>query len=181
MGFTRKIQLISLLIVLLPLIFATAIVTYIARDELFAEAQSRLVAVREIKQRQIVSMFQDFSDNLQAVSAVIASQKSLDTLIDIDQTLQSLNKSLGFYDLFIIRDDGTVLYTVEKESDFGTNLRTGPLYGPIRFARHSIAILRRVHCTHISGLLLRDSSGPDGYLLLLSLSSLRLHYEPMPD
>ena len=44
MGFTRKIQLISLLIVLLPLIFATAIVTYIARDELFAEAQSRLVA-----------------------------------------------------------------------------------------------------------------------------------------
>lgn len=128
MGFTRKIQLISLLIVLLPLIFATAIVTYIARDELFAEAQSRLVAVREIKQRQIVSMFQDFSDNLQAVSAVIASQKNLDTLTDIDQTLQSLNKSLGFYDLFIIRDDGTVLYTVEKESDFGTNLRTGPFH-----------------------------------------------------
>ena len=50
--------------------------TYIARDELFAEAQSRLVAVREIKQRQIVGMFQDFSDNLQAVSAVIASQKA---------------------------------------------------------------------------------------------------------
>lgn len=128
MGFTRKIQLISLLIVLLPLIFATAIVTYIARDELFAEAQSRLVAVREIKQRQIVGMFQDFSDNLQAVSAVIASQKSLDTLTDIDQTLQSLNKSLGFYDLFIISDDGTVLYTVAKESDFGTNLRTGPFH-----------------------------------------------------
>lgn len=42
--------------------------------------------------------------------------------------MQSLNKSLGFYDLFIIRDDGTVLYTVEKESDFGTNLRTGPFH-----------------------------------------------------
>ncbi|WP_287481569.1 flagellin lysine-N-methylase, partial [Shewanella sp.] len=41
------------------------------------------------------------------------------------------------------------------------------IYGPIRFARHSIAILRRVHCTHIFGLLLRYSSGPDGYLLLL--------------
>ncbi|MCS6175556.1 methyl-accepting chemotaxis protein [Shewanella baltica] len=128
MGFTRKIQLISLLIVLLPLIFATAIVTYIARDELFAEAQSRLVAVREIKQRQIVGMFQDFSDNLQAVSAVIASQKSLDTISDLDETLKSLNKSLGFYDLFIIRDDGTVYYTAAKESDFGTNLRTGPYH-----------------------------------------------------
>ncbi|WP_330130788.1 DUF2787 family protein [Shewanella xiamenensis] len=57
----------------------------------------------------------------------------------------------------------------------------GPIYGPIRFARHSITILRRVHCTHISGLLLRDPSGPDGYLLLQSLSSLRLRNEPMPD
>lgn len=55
------------------------------------------------------------------------------------------------------------------------------IYGPIRFARHSITILRRVHCTHISGLLLRDPSGPDGYLLLQSLSSLRLRNEPMPD
>ncbi|MGL4712730.1 MAG: RNA-guided endonuclease InsQ/TnpB family protein [Shewanella sp.] len=35
------------------------------------------------------------------------------------------------------------------------------IYGPIRFARHSIAILRRVHCTHIFGLLLRYSSGPE--------------------
>lgn len=75
MGFTRKIQLISLLIVLLPLVLATAIVTYLAKNELFAEAQSRLVAVREIKQRQINGMFQDFSDNLQSVSAVIASRR----------------------------------------------------------------------------------------------------------
>ncbi|UXM82319.1 hypothetical protein N7V09_01110 [Shewanella seohaensis] len=126
MGFTRKIQLISLLIVLLPLILSTAIVTYLAKNELFAEAQSRLVAVREIKQRQINGMFQDFSDNLQSVSAVIASQPNLETLSDLDSTLKSLNKLLGFYDLFIISDDGTVFYTVAKEPDYGTNLRTGP-------------------------------------------------------
>ncbi|MEL4282696.1 MULTISPECIES: methyl-accepting chemotaxis protein [Shewanella] len=126
MGFTRKIQLISLLIVLLPLVLATAIVTYLAKNELFAEAQSRLVAVREIKQRQINGMFQDFSDNLQSVSAVIASQPNLETLSDLDSTLKSLNKLLGFYDLFIISDDGSVFYTVAKEPDYGTNLRTGP-------------------------------------------------------
>lgn len=126
MGFTRKIQLISLLIVLLPLILSTAIVTYLAKNELFAEAQSRLVAVREIKQRQINSMFQDFSDNLQSVGSVIANQKNLDTLSELEPTLKSLNKLLGFYDLFIISDDGTVFYTVAKEPDYGTNLRTGP-------------------------------------------------------
>lgn len=125
MGFTRKIQLISLLIVLLPLILSTAIVTYLAKNELFAEAQSRLVAVREIKQRQINSMFQDFSDNLQSVGAVIANQTNLDTLSELDSTLKSLNRLLGFYDLFIISDDGTVFYTVAKEPDYGTNLRTG--------------------------------------------------------
>lgn len=126
MGFTRKIQLISLLIVLLPLIVATAIVTYLARNELFTEAQSRLIAVREIKQRQISDMFQDFSYNLQSVSAVIASQPNLDSVSGLDPTLKSLNKLLGFYDLFIIRDDGSVFYSVAKEPDYGTNLRTGP-------------------------------------------------------
>ncbi|PIW61717.1 methyl-accepting chemotaxis protein [Shewanella sp. CG12_big_fil_rev_8_21_14_0_65_47_15] len=126
MGFTRKIQLISLLIVLLPLVVATASVTYLARNELFTEAQSRLIAVREIKQRQISGMFQDFSDNLQSVSAIIASQPNLDSISGLDQTLKSLNKLLGFYDLFIIKDDGSVFYTVAKEPDYGTNLRTGP-------------------------------------------------------
>lgn len=67
-------------------------------------------------------------------------------------------------------DSGVKNSLVQTGVAMGTNI-----YGPIRFARHSISILRRVHCTHIFGLLLRDSSGPDGYLLLLSLSSLRLH------
>jgi methyl-accepting chemotaxis protein len=31
----------------------------------------------------------------------------------------------GYYDVFLIDNDGTVLYTVEKEQDFGTNLLTG--------------------------------------------------------
>ncbi|MGK4305200.1 translesion error-prone DNA polymerase V autoproteolytic subunit [Shewanella xiamenensis] len=79
-----------------------------------------------------------------------------------------------------IHPDDILVVDRSVQAEHGDIVIAG-IYGPIRFARHSIAILRRVHCTHISGLLLRDSSGPDGYLLLLSLSSLRLHYEPMPD
>lgn len=126
MGFTRKIQLISLLIVLLPLILATAIVTYIARNELFSEAEARLVAVREIKQRQIVSMFQGFSENLQVFAAVVRSQPNPQALTALDKTFKEMNRSLGFYDLFIIHEDGTVFYTAAKEADLGTNLVNGP-------------------------------------------------------
>lgn len=37
-------------------------------------------------------------------------------------------QKLGLYDLFIVDDrTGHVLYSVEKEADFGTNLETGPL------------------------------------------------------
>jgi methyl-accepting chemotaxis protein len=32
----------------------------------------------------------------------------------------------GLYDIFLIRPDGEVIYTVYKERDFATNLRTGP-------------------------------------------------------
>lgn len=32
----------------------------------------------------------------------------------------------GYYDFFMVTPEGFVLYTVEKEADFATNLRTGP-------------------------------------------------------
>ena len=35
-------------------------------------------------------------------------------------------KNFGFYDLFIIDTLGNVVYTVSKETDFATNLKTGP-------------------------------------------------------
>ncbi len=35
-------------------------------------------------------------------------------------------KHFGYYDLFLIAADGTVLYSFKKEDDFGTNLTSGP-------------------------------------------------------
>ncbi|WP_054158772.1 methyl-accepting chemotaxis protein [Rhizobium sp. AAP43] len=35
-------------------------------------------------------------------------------------------QALGYYDIFLIDADGNVVYTVQKEDDFGTNLLTGP-------------------------------------------------------
>jgi methyl-accepting chemotaxis protein len=40
--------------------------------------------------------------------------------------LRSVALEKKLYDLFLITPDGEVIYTVEKESDFATNLRSGP-------------------------------------------------------
>jgi methyl-accepting chemotaxis protein len=41
-------------------------------------------------------------------------------------SLNALAKEKKYYDLFFISTSGDVFYTVEKETDFATNLRTGP-------------------------------------------------------
>jgi methyl-accepting chemotaxis protein len=40
--------------------------------------------------------------------------------------LQKMAQNKKLYDFFLITPDGDVIYTVEKEPDFATNLRTGP-------------------------------------------------------
>lgn len=126
MRFTTKIRLISLVTALIPLVVATLIVTLIARAELFHQAESKLTAVREIKQRQIESMFQDFAAGLKTVNAVVAAELKPNQPEALHQSLEAIGKELGFYDVFVIAPDGLVVYTVAREPDFQTNLIHGP-------------------------------------------------------
>ncbi|MDO8256084.1 methyl-accepting chemotaxis protein [Shewanella algae] len=126
MRFTTKIKLISLLIVLVPLVLATALVSWLAKNELYNQAEERLLAVREIKERQLDAMFANFGNNLDAIAAVIQNSESLNSLSQSRPMLEALNKKLGFYDIFIIEDSGLVKDTVTHEADWGSNLRTGP-------------------------------------------------------
>ncbi len=41
------------------------------------------------------------------------------------QEIRKKSQDFGYYDMFLIGPDGTVVYTVEKEADFGTNLTSG--------------------------------------------------------
>lgn len=126
MRFTTKITLISLVTALLPLVVATLIVTLLARAELFSQAEAKLTAVREIKQRQIEQMVGQFADGLSAIAVVTAAQFSPAEPMRLDQQLQAMAKHLGFYDVFVITADGQVIYSAAKEADLGTQLRDGP-------------------------------------------------------
>ncbi len=126
MKFTTKIKLISLLTTILPLLIATFLVTVIARNELFAQAEAKLTAVREIKQRQISAMFDDFASGLQVVRSVVSAQLDPKQPENSHQVLTALNKNLGFYDIFVIDPQGQVIYTAAREADYQTNLIHGP-------------------------------------------------------
>jgi len=126
MKFTTKIKLISLLTTILPLLIATILVTVIARNELFAQAEAKLTAVREIKQRQISAMFDDFASGLQVVRSVVSAQLDPKQPENSHQVLTALNKNLGFYDIFVIDPQGQVIYTAAREADYQTNLIHGP-------------------------------------------------------
>ncbi|WP_423185955.1 methyl-accepting chemotaxis protein [Alishewanella sp. d11] len=126
MGFSNKIKVISLIIVLLPLMIATTVITLLARSELFTEAEARLIAVREIKEHNISAMLNEFSAGLEVAVANVKQLDSLQQIAAIDYTLQAINQQLGFYDIFVINANGDVIYTVAKESDLNTNLNYGP-------------------------------------------------------
>jgi len=126
MRFTQKIKLISLFTALIPLVVATLTVTMLARTELFTQAEAKLVAVREIKQRQIDAMFSDFAAGLGSVHAVVDAQFDPAQPQQLHQTLLPISTQLGFYDIFVISPAGTVVYSVAKEADFESNLVHGP-------------------------------------------------------
>ena len=97
MRFTTKIRLISLVIALLPLIVATLIVTFLARTELFSQAEAKLTAVREIKQRQIAAMFGDFAAGLQTISAVVQADLKPAQPLALHDSLEGASSVLRGY------------------------------------------------------------------------------------
>ncbi|MEN3158486.1 methyl-accepting chemotaxis protein [Alkalimonas sp. NCh-2] len=126
MSFAAKVKWISIFIVLFPMIIATAVVTYMAQSALYQQAEDSLTAVREIKQQQIGSMLSEFANALEVVTAAVQAMQSISEVERQHDLFQQLNQQLGFYDIFIIQSDGTVAYTVERESDYRSNLRHGP-------------------------------------------------------
>jgi methyl-accepting chemotaxis protein len=149
MRFTQKIKLISLCTALFPLIIATLTVTLLARAELFDQAEAKLVAVREIKKRQVEAMFQDFARGLTSVQAVVGQNLSV-TPAALDPVLRKMAGELGFYDIFLIDPKGTVVYSVAREPDYQSNLEDGP------YQDSGLAVLYRKAKSSGEALLMQD-------------------------
>ncbi len=111
------------------------------------EAFNKLLAVRDIKKSQIEGYFRERFGDLSVLSTnatIVNAMTSFEDALEAEggktggpkwreaerrygRWLTQYQKEYGYYDLFLIANDGDVAYTVAKESDLGENLVRGHL------------------------------------------------------
>ncbi len=118
-------------------------------ETLRREAYKKLDAVQEMKKRQILNYFESMKsqirvlkDNPFVLNAMIEFDRAYEeagNTVDTpewkalarqyDPRMKDIMKDNEWYDLFLIHDDGDIVYTVQKEEDFGKNIERSELQG----------------------------------------------------
>lgn len=143
MSISKKLIIFFLLVGIIPLA-AVGVLSYMqAKDAVLNQVTAQLTAIREIKSKQIESYFGErhgdavvLAEHPLVVNGIGAfyeaytkfgpeSPEWLAVEEEYAPGLVHYEKEYGYYDLFLIHKDGDVIYTVEKESDFATNVRNG--------------------------------------------------------
>ena len=131
-----KLIALFLIVGLIPLAVVGIYAALTATTALEDAARAQLRAVRDIKATQIESYFDEREGDLGVLVSTVgtfadAGTITLDaggaTVADrINTFLTEYSNAYGYYDIFLIAPDGHVFYTVERESDYNTNILTGP-------------------------------------------------------
>ena len=154
--FTIKTKVIVLIVASLALlaIILTYIAVSNATTVLLDEHYNQLTSAKESKKIQVENYFHEVKSDIEIIAKssdvinFINELNSLDEQLDIDAKgnfpinnplvkkvtsryesfYQSYIKEYGFYDVFLVDPyDGHIIYTATKESDYGQNLKYGPL------------------------------------------------------
>lgn len=126
MTFSEKVKALILIGIMLPLLIVISFSYLSTRQTLNELNYERLIALREIKKSQLYQHFESASASFNVIEHAARQYASQ---LEVDSTHQfftTLNNELGFYDIFLIDPFGNIVYTVERESDYQTNLVTGP-------------------------------------------------------
>ncbi|MGL1888900.1 MAG: methyl-accepting chemotaxis protein [Reichenbachiella sp.] len=128
-----------------PLLYTADTALTMAAVELENKAFSQLESIQKIKSNQINGFFSErisdvevLSSNPTVISAVSVFENAFmqtglngsdwkNANIQYGPWLEEYMEKYGYYDLFLIAEDGDIIYTVAKESDFGKNVITGKL------------------------------------------------------
>jgi methyl-accepting chemotaxis protein len=140
----------KLIIVFLSIgLFAVAVLGYMSYNQskkaLIEKSFDQLQAIRDIKKNQIESFFKERKGDLNVyaynTAVQLASQRFIHAFDSAGLSGELWKKwdrahgvkfehyvrEYGYYDLFIISNEGDVVYTVAKEGDLGKNLVRGSL------------------------------------------------------
>lgn len=139
MKLTHKLTLVFLIIGILPAFVIGLFSFNLASTGLTEQAFNQLKAVREIKKTQIESFFAERRGDMEMLVETIATlQDSFDDISTVQSLLSKPRvgetesffrkyiESYGYYDLFLINNQGDVFFTEAKEADYGTSLINGP-------------------------------------------------------
>lgn len=138
-----KLIVLFMIISLLPLGTSTFLNILRTIEAIENQEFNKLVAVRDIKKKQIEDYFQerygdisilsqitDVKDGLanftEAFSLGTDSWKYAEVKTKYEQFFSVYTQRYGYYDLFLINQQGDIVYSVAQEADFGTNLLQGP-------------------------------------------------------
>ena len=124
-----------------------SIVSYVkSSSALSRQAFDQLEGVRGIKKNQIEDYFKSLGHSVRSLTENTAVEEAIlefESAIAVDQEVggsmwktlegkygkifKNIMKNFGYYDLFLIAENGDVVYTVSRESDLGQNLIKGSL------------------------------------------------------
>lgn len=140
-----KMSLLFIGLSVIPLALVSVINYFNTTGALEYEIQQQLTAIRDIKKSQIEMYFNERREDIDVLAKRKAIQEALvdfdaafttsgmdseeyeTALSDHSEELIDFNETYGYYDLFLMNNQGDIVYTVAKESDLGENLVSGPL------------------------------------------------------
>lgn len=134
MPLKKKLLLFFSLIGLTPILILTSVILTQTYYSLFEQTYGHLTSARSMKNEQLTAYFKDVETDITILKAEWEAAINEHTtthewksLIRHEQSLLDLFVTHnGYYDLFIIDRNGQIIYTQAKESDYQTNLISGP-------------------------------------------------------
>jgi len=132
MKLKQKLLITFLCVALIPTLLVSIVSMVMSKSAIEEQAFSKLVAVRDIKKVQIGNYFAEREHDISMLSSNVTNmldfssqQLLIDSAHQFDDYFNKMIETKGYYDLFLIDDQGTIFYSAFKESDYQTNLVSG--------------------------------------------------------
>ena len=126
MKFSLRVKSWVLFASVIPVLLALFVSAYSATQSLDQLNQERLIALRDTKQARLENLLDRYKNNMGAIAEVITFNLRNFGSPEFDTLMRDLNANLEFYDVFVVNQQGDVVYTAAKEADYRTNLVNGP-------------------------------------------------------
>ena len=116
-----KLTLIFLLVGIIPALIITTISTLQSKSRVEYNISQSLEAINQIKKTQIENYFNQKRADIELL-ALIVPQLEED---NYDRFFTEYIQKYGYYDVFLINNNGLIYYTQARESDYQTNILKG--------------------------------------------------------